>query len=121
MGKIKKKDLESMKEVEEPKEQDMNPKDPNYERPKNLRDLKPVKAVLGVLALGAAGSKLMKDKDKLKNIPVPGIIGMGASMGVKKKVADANQKKIKQKTALMNDGGEVEIIRGGDYIKDLID
>ncbi len=113
MGKIKKEDLESMKEVEEPKEQDMNPKDPT-------KKLKPLKAVLGVLALGAAGAKMMKGKGKLKDLPVPGLIGMGASLGSKKKVANLYEKKTEQKTAKMNIGGEVEIIKGEEYIKDLL-
>ena len=112
MGKIKKEDLESMKEVEEPKEQDMNPKDPT-------KKLKPLKAVLGVLALGAVGAKAF-DKFKKKDIATPGMMGVGASMGVKKKLANMYEKKTEQKTAKMNSGGEVEVMKGGDYIKDLI-
>ena len=82
--------------------------------------VKPVKAVLGVLALGAAGAKMMKGKGKLKDLPIPGLIGMGASLDSKKKVANLYEKKTEQKTAKMNVGGEVEIIKGEEYIKDLL-
>ena len=119
MGKIKKKDLESMKEVEEPKEQDMNPKDPNYERPKNLRDLKPVKAVLGVLALGALGAKAFSKAKKKSSVASPN--GTEYVSNKKNMVTDLYQKATKQETAKMNVGGEVEVMKGGDYIKDLID
>jgi hypothetical protein len=35
-------------------------------------------------------------------------------------VTDLYQKATKQETAKMNSGGEVEVMKGGDYIKDLI-
>jgi hypothetical protein len=90
--------------------------------------VKPVKAVAGVLAGLAAGV-------------APGIIGVGmlAKKKMKKKsstvspddvkysledknmLTDLYQKATKQETSKMNSGGEVEVMRGGDYIKDLID
>ena len=90
--------------------------------------VKPVKAVAGVLAGFAAGV-------------APGIIGVGmlANKKMKKKsstvspddvkyslkdknmLTDLYQKATKQETSKMNSGGEVEVMRGGDYIKDLID
>ena len=90
--------------------------------------IKPVKAVGGVLAGLAAGV-------------APGIIGVGmlAKKKMKKKfstvspddvkysledknmLTDLYQKATKQETSKMNSGGEVEVMRGGDYIKDLID
>ena len=36
-------------------------------------------------------------------------------------ITDLYQKATNQKTAKMNVGGEVEVMKGGDYIKDLID
>ena len=89
---------------------------------------KPIKAVAGVLAGLAAGV-------------APGVIGLGYlakkkmkktsavaepnddkySMNNKKPIMDLYQKTVKQKTANMYTGGEVEVTKGGDYIKDLID
>ena len=43
------------------------------------------------------------------------------SMNNKKPIMDLYQKTVKQKTANMYTGGEVEVTKGGDYIKDLID
>ena len=107
MGKIKKEDLESMKEVEEPKEQDMNPKDPT-------KKLKPLKAVLGVLALGALGSKAFDKARNKSNETKP------EEMISKKPIKTLYQKATKQETAKMNVGGEVEILKGEEYIKDLL-
>ena len=93
-----------------------------------IKNKKPVKAVAGVLAGLAAGV-------------APGIIGVGmlANKKMKKKsstvspddvkyslkdknmLTDLYQKATKQETSKMNSGGEVEVMRGGDYIKDLID
>ena len=89
---------------------------------------KPIKAVAGVLAGLAAGV-------------APGVIGLGYlakkkmkktsavaepnddkySMNNKKPMMDLYQKTVKQNTANMYTGGEVEVTKGGDYIKDLID
>ena len=89
---------------------------------------KPIKAVAGVLAGLAAGV-------------APGVIGLGYlakkkmkktsavaepnddkySMNNKKPIMDLYQKTVKQNTANMYTGGEVEVTKGGDYIKDLID
>ena len=93
-----------------------------------IKNKKPVKAVAGVLAGLAAGV-------------APGIIGVGmlANKKMKKKsstvspddvkyslkdknmLTDLYQKATKQETSKMNSGGEGEVMRGGDYIKDLID
>ena len=108
-----------------------NPKD--YLRPEGAKTYskgskKPIKAVAGVLAGLAAGV-------------APGVIGLGYlakkkmkktsavaepnddkySMNNKKPIMDLYQKTVKQKTANMYTGGEVEVTKGGDYIKDLID
>jgi hypothetical protein len=105
----------------------------DYLRPKGAKTYskgskKPVKAVAGVLAGLAAGV-------------APGVIGLGYlakkkmkktsavaepnddkySMNNKKPIMDLYQKTVKQKTANMYTGGEVEVTKGGDYIKDLID
>ena len=89
--------------------------------------VKPVKAVAGVLAGLAAGV-------------APGVIGLGYlakkkmkktsavaepnddkySMNNKKPIMDLYQKTVKSKTANMYTGGEVEVTKGGDYIKDLL-
>jgi hypothetical protein len=111
MGKIKKEDLESMKEVEEPKKQDMNPKDPT-------KKIKPLKAVLGVLALGALGAKAFSKAKKKTGVAVPD--DTKYAMNKRNMVTDLYQKATKQKTANMNVGGEVEITKGKEYIKDLL-
>ena len=90
-----------------------------FRRSTNIMGKKPIKAVLGVLALGAVGDKAF-DKFKKKDIATPGMLGFGASMGAKKKIANMYEKKTEQKTAKMNVGGEVEIIKGEEYIKDLL-
>jgi|TARA_R100000084_G_C4554974_1_gene101829 uncharacterized protein HemX len=81
---------------------------------------KPVKAVLGVLALGAAGAigakKLMKKKSSAVSSD-----DVKYTLKDKNMVTDLYQKATKQETAKMNVGGEVEVMKGGDYIKDLID
>ena len=87
MGKIKKEDLESMKEVEEPKEQDMNPKDPKNK-------LKPLKANLGLLFMKKAKSKGAKGAELLSPTAMA--------------------------TKFFDNGGEVEVVKGEDYIKDLL-
>jgi len=104
-----------------------------YLRPKGAKTYskgskKPIKAVAGVLAGLAAGV-------------APGVIGLGYlakkkmkktsavaepnddkySMNNKKPMMDLYQKTVKQNTANMYTGGEVEVTKGGDYIKDLID
>jgi len=82
--------------------------------------IKPVKAVLGVLALGAAGAigakKLMKKKSSTVSPD-----DVKYSLKDKNMLTDLYQKATKQETSKMNSGGEVEVMRGGDYIKDLID
>ena len=95
---------------------------------KKNKPIKPIKAVGGVLAGLAAGI-------------APGIIGLGMlakkkmkkasavaepnddkySMNNKTPITDLYQKTVKQNTANMYTGGEVEVTKGGDYIKDLID
>lgn len=90
-------------------------------------DIKPVKAVGGVLAslamgvpLGITGAVLGAKKLKKKSSVTPSNDTKYA-MNNKNMVADLYQKSTKQKTANMNVGGEVEVMKGGDYIKDLID
>ena len=83
-------------------------------------EIKPVKAVLGVLALGAAGAigakKLMKKKSSTVSSD-----DVKYTLKDKNMLTDLYQKATKQETAKMNVGGEVEVMKGGDYIKDLID
>ena len=80
---------------------------------------KPIKAVLGVLALGAAGAigakKLMKKKSSTVSSD-----DVKYTLKDKNMVTDLYQKATQQKTAKMNVGGEVEIIKGEEYIKDLL-
>jgi len=80
---------------------------------------KPIKAVVGVLALGAAGAigakKLMKKSNTVSSDDVK------YTLKDKNMLTDLYQKATKQETSKMNSGGEVEVMRGGDYIKDLID
>jgi hypothetical protein len=80
---------------------------------------KPVKAVLGVLALGAIGAKALSKAKKKTATATPNDIEYVSNK--KNMVTDLYQKATKQETAKMNMGGEVEVMRGGDYIKDLID
>jgi hypothetical protein len=81
---------------------------------------KPIKAVLGVLALGAAGAigakKLMKKKSSTVSSD-----DVKYTLKDKNMITDLYQKATQQKTANMYTGGEVEVTKGGDYIKDLID
>ena len=81
--------------------------------------VKPVKAVLGVLALGAAGAigakKLMKKKSSTVSPD-----DVKYTLKDKNMVTDLYQKATQQKTANMYTGGEVEVTKGGDYIKDLL-
>jgi uncharacterized protein HemX len=81
--------------------------------------VKPVKAVLGVLALGAAGAigakKLMKKKSSTVSAD-----DVKYTLKDKNMVTDLYQKATEQKTANMYTGGEVEVTKGGDYIKDLL-
>jgi hypothetical protein len=81
--------------------------------------VKPVKAVLGVLALGALGAKAFSKAKKKTAIATPNNTEYVSNK--KNMVTDLYQKATKQKTAKMNMGGEVEVTKGGDYIKDLID
>ena len=78
-------------------------------------DIKPVKAVLGVLALGALGAKKLNLFKKKSSATKP------EDMVSKKPIKTLFQKETKQKTAMLSAGGEIEIGKGGDYIKDLID
>ena len=81
--------------------------------------VKPVKAVLGVLALGAAGAvgakKLMKKKSSTVSSDDIKYTSKDRNM-----LTDLYQKATKQETANMYTGGEVEVTKGGDYIKDLL-
>ena len=92
----------------------------NLKEIRSVQDkIKPVKAVLGVLALGAAGAigakKLMKKSNTVSSDDVK------YTLKDKNMLTDLYQKATKQETSKMNSGGEVEVMRGGDYIKDLID
>ena len=80
---------------------------------------KPIKAVLGVLAVGAIGAKALSKAKKKTATATPNDIEYVSNK--KNMVTDLYQKATKQETAKMNMGGEVEVMRGGDYIKDLID
>jgi len=98
-------------------------KDPNpfeVKAKKRSKGGEPVKAVLGVLALGAVGAmgakKLMKKKSNTVSSD-----DVKYTLKDKNMVTDLYQKATKQETSKMNSGGEVEVMRGGDYIKDLID
>jgi len=76
---------------------------------------KPVKAGLGKMVTKLFG-KVFGEKSSTVN-PTPGgqIMGLG-----KTPLTALYQKATKQKTAKMNVGGEVEVTKGGDYIKDLL-
>ena len=82
-------------------------------------DIKPVKAVLGVLALGAIGAKALSKTKKKTGVAVSDSTKYASNK--KNMITDLYQKATKQETAKMNVGGEVEVMKGGDYIKDLID
>jgi len=81
--------------------------------------VKPVKAVLGVLALGAIGAKALSKTKKKTGVAVSDSTKYASNK--KNMITDLYQKATKQETAKMNVGGEVEVMKGGDYIKDLID
>ena len=93
---------------------------------RNLQDIyrdrakvKPAGAVLGILAMGALGAKaLSKAKKKSSTVSSDDV---KYTLKDKNMVTDLYQKATKQETAKMNMGGEVEVMKGGDYIKDLID
>ena len=80
---------------------------------------KPVKAVLGVLALGALGAKAFSKANKKTATATPNDTEYVSNK--KNMLTDLYQKATKQETANMYTGGEVEVTKGGDYIKDLID
>jgi len=79
--------------------------------------VKPIKAVLGVLALGALGAKAFSKAKKKSSVASPNDTKY---VNNKNMVTDLYQKATKQETAKMNVGGEVEIIKGEEYIKDLL-
>ena len=109
---------QSKENVNRKEYKDMDP-DREYLKKKQGADFKPAGAVLGILAMGAAGAigakKLMKKKSSVAPIG-----GAGAALA-KKPIEDLYQKKTEEKTAKMSMGGEIEIGKGKDYIKDLID
>jgi hypothetical protein len=92
----------------------------NLKEIRSVQDkIKPVKAVLGVLALGAVGAMGAKKLMKKSNTVSPDDVKY--TLKDKNMLTDLYQKATKQETSKMNSGGEVEVMRGGDYIKDLID
>ena len=78
---------------------------------------KPIKAVLGVLALGALGAKALSKATKKTATATPNDTEYVSNK--KNMVTDLYQKATGD--AKMKLGGEVEVGKGGDYIKDLID
>ena len=80
--------------------------------------VKPIKAVLGVLALGALGAKAFSKAKKKTAVATPNNTEYVSNK--KNMVTDLYQKATKQETAKMNVGGEVEILKGEEYIKDLL-
>ena len=78
---------------------------------------KPIKAVLGAIALGALGSKALSKATKKSAVAKPNEEEYFSTKN--NKVVDLYQKATGN--AKMKLGGEVEVGKGGDYIKDLID
>ena len=81
-----------------------------------MSDKKPIKAVLGVLALGALGAKALSKATKKSAVAKPNEEEYSSTKN--NKVVDLYQKATGN--AKMKLGGEVEVGKGGDYIKDLI-
>ena len=96
---------------------DMDP-DREYLKKKQGADFKPAGAVLGILAMGALGAKAYS-KAKKKSSASPD--SLKYTIKDKNMVTDLYQKATKQKTAMLSSGGEIEVGKGKDYIKDLID
>ena len=106
----------------------------DYIRPKGAKNYskgskKPIKAVGGILAASALGIPLgisaavvgAKKLKKKASATATSNDGENYAMNNKKPIMDLYQKTVKSKTATMSMGGEVEVVKGGDYIKDLID
>jgi hypothetical protein len=83
---------------------------------KKNKPIKPIKAVLGVLALGALGAKALSKATKKTATATPNDTEYVSNK--KNMVTDLYQKATGN--AKMKTGGEVEITKGGDYIKDLL-
>ena len=95
----------------------MRKKNITFQRSTNIMDKKPVKAALGLLTMGILGAKALRKASKKKSTANPNDMKYE---GNDKPVTDLYQKATKQETAKMNTGGSVEVMKGGDYIKDLI-
>jgi hypothetical protein len=77
--------------------------------------VKPVKAGLGKMVTKLVGKVFGKKSSAVNPTPGGQIMGEG-----KTPLTALYQKATKQETAKMNVGGEVEVMRGEDYIKDLL-
>jgi len=93
----------------------------DYIRPKDAKTYskgskKPVKAGLGTMVTKLVGKVFGKKSSSAS--PNNTDLSYQANQSP---VIDLYQKATKQKTANMYTGGEVEVTKGGDYIKDLID
>jgi hypothetical protein len=77
--------------------------------------VKPVKAGLGKMVTKLVGKVFGKKSSTVNPTPGGQIMGEG-----KTPLTALYQKATQQKTANMYTGGEVEVTKGGDYIKDLL-
>ena len=105
----------------------------DYLRPKGAKNYskgskKPIKAVGGILAASALGVPLgisaavmgAKKLKKKASATATSNDGEKYAMNNKKPIKDLYQKTVKSNTATMSMGGEVEVVKGGDYIEDLL-